>query len=729
MFNFEARRAPRFHPSRLIAAGVVALATITLAIAAPAPGSCDLMPVPAELHFTAGQLPVTASFSVAVTGHDDARLRAAVARALQRLTARTGIDLTHATVSTATPAALVIVCQGPGYAVPSVAEDESYALDVTAQQATLHAPTVVGALRGLETFLQLVQSGRSGYAMAAVNVRDQPRFPWRGLMIDVARHWQPIEVIKRNLDGMALVKLNVLHLHLTEDQGFRVESRTHPELQEQGSDGHYFTQDQIRDIVAYAQARGIRVMPEFDIPGHATSWVVSHPELASLPGPYAIERQWGVFDPVLDPTNEALYRLLDDFMGEMAALFPDAYIHIGGDENNGVQWNANPRIQEFIRQHDLKDNAGLHAYFNRRLGEILAKHGKKLIGWDEILHPGLPLDSTIHSWRGVEALGEAAHMGYAGILSNGYYIDLCYPTGDHYLVAPLPATTTLTAEEQRRILGGEATMWSEWVTPETIDSRIWPRTAAIAERLWSSREVNDVADMYRRLPIISARLDEAGLLHEKNRAAMVYHLVSPNLDAASLLSLHTFIDAIEPVKHYRRGVLQPWSNQWMPLIGLADAAAPESAPAQVFAVGVDRLLFQARGLDPALAETLSHQLKVWSAAGQDVSTALTPRFPALREGAPIARQLSEASVIGLEAVAALVSGHAPDDAWRNARLAILTRDAESNASATELPMIAPLKLLVAAAAAQGQRGALSDEVWRQKVRSIAFPKKSPAVTP
>ncbi len=476
MFNSEARRPSRFRPRRLIAGGLVALATITFAAAAPASVSRDLMPLPAELQFAVGWLPVTANFSVAVGGHDDVRLRAAIARALQRLTVRTGVDLTQATVSTAMPATLVIVCQGPGYAIPSVDEDESYTLDVTAQQATLRAPTVVGALRGLETFLQLVQSGPDGFAVPAVRVRDQPRFPWRGLMIDVARHWQPIEVIKRNLDGMALVKLNRLHLHLTDDQGFRVESRTHPELQEQGSDGHYFTQDQIREIIAYAQARGIRVMPEFDIPGHATSWVVSHPEFASLPGPYAIERQWGVFDPVLDPTNEALYRLLDDFMGEMAALFPDAYIHIGGDENNGVQWNANPRIQEFIRQHDLKDNAGLHAYFNRRLGEILAKHGKKLIGWDEILHPGLPLDSTIHSWRGAEALAEAAHLGYTGILSNGYYIDLCYPTSDHYVADPLPATTKLTAEEQRRILGGEATMWSEWVTPETIDSRIWPRT-------------------------------------------------------------------------------------------------------------------------------------------------------------------------------------------------------------------------------------------------------------
>src|ERR1019366_7456041 len=272
---------------------------------------------------------------------------------------------------------------------------------------------------------------------------------------------------------------------------------------------------------AYAAERGIRVVPEFDIPGHSTSWVVSHPELASLPGPYGIERQWGVFNPVLDPTNEATYALLGDFLGEMAALFPDSFMHIGGDENNGAQWSANPRIQEFIRAHGLKDNGGLHTYFNGRIAAILAKSGKRLVGWDEILHPGLPPGSVVHSWRGTEALAAAAALGYDGILSNGYYVNLCFHASEHYLVDPIPSSSALTPAQRSHILGGEATMWGEWVTPETIDMKIWPRTAAIAERLWSPQECRDVEDMYRRLAIVSDRLDEAGGPPPRHRGGMV----------------------------------------------------------------------------------------------------------------------------------------------------------------------------------------------------------------
>ncbi len=193
--------------------------------------------------------------------------------------------------------------------------------------------------------------------------------------------------------------------------------------------------------------------------------MTAYPELASAPGPYAIERKWGVFDPVLDPTNEQVYTLLDGFLGEMAALFPDEYLHLGGDENNGVQWSANAKIQSFIREHQLKDNAGLHAYFNGRVHAILAKHGKKMIGWDEIMHPDLPAGSVVHSWRGPDGIAAATAQGFATILSNGYYIDLNYPTVDHYLNDPVPAGTKLTAGQQKLVLGGEATMWAEWVTP------------------------------------------------------------------------------------------------------------------------------------------------------------------------------------------------------------------------------------------------------------------------
>ncbi|HET7535933.1 MAG TPA: family 20 glycosylhydrolase, partial [Candidatus Didemnitutus sp.] len=314
----------------------------------------NLMPVPAQRIDGTGRLALTPEFKVVVRGHDDARLRTALLAFLRRTEERTGLTLARTPTGEYVPAAtgmaatLVVDCGEAGPAIPKLGDDESYTLDVTTDQATLRAPTVVGLLRGFATVQQLIESDAQGWFLPAVSIRDRPRFPWRGLMIDVCRHWQPMEVIKRNLDAMALVKLNVLHLHLTEDQGFRIESKKFPRLHEMGSDGHYFTQDEMREIIAYAAARGIRVVPEFDIPGHATSWVVGFPALASAPGPYSIERRWGVFDPVLDPTNPKVYELLEGFLGEMAALFPDEYIHIGGDENNGVQWNANPAIQAYI---------------------------------------------------------------------------------------------------------------------------------------------------------------------------------------------------------------------------------------------------------------------------------------------------------------------------------------------------------------------------------------------
>ncbi len=430
-----------------------------------------------------------------------------------------------------------------------------------------------------------------------------------------------------------------------------------------------------------------------------------------------------MFDPVLDPTNEALYSLLNDFFGEMAALFPDSFIHIGGDENNGVQWSANPKIQTYIRENGLKDNEGLHAYFNGRLAEILARHDKRLVGWDEILHPGLPLSSVIHSWRGADALAAAAHLGYSGILSNGYYIDLSYPTVDHYLTDPLPATTKLTSEEQRRVLGGEATMWSEWVTPETIDSRIWPRTAAIAERLWSPREVNDVADMYRRLPIISERLDEAGLLHEKNRLVMLHYLVSPNVDADSIRALQTLVDLLEPVKHYARGRLQNWSNQLIPLVGFADAARPDSTLSRNFADAVNRVLFENSQFDAKSLTVLSEQLKDWSSMGQFVAATLAPKFPALREAVKPAHSLAEASDAGEDAVQVLLLHTIPTEEWLKFRLALLDHAAQPSPSATELPILRPIRLLVFAAYQQNRRTEFSTDAWRKHLNELAFPAK------
>jgi hexosaminidase len=608
---------------------------------------------------------------------------------IRRLAGRTVLTLTYDHTADESAATLVVQCERPGEAIPSINEDESYHLEINDKQARLTAPTVVGALRGIETVLQLVQGDRDGHYLPAVSIQDQPRFRWRGLLIDVGRHFEPVEVLKRNLDAMAAVKLNVFHWHLTEDQGFRVESKKFPKLHSMGSDGLYYTQDQIRDVIAYARERGIRVMPEFDIPGHSTSWLVGHPELGSAPGPYTIERRPGIFEPALDPTREDLYKFLDTFLGEMAALFPDAYMHIGGDENEGKQWDRNSDIQAFMKKKGIKDHHALQAYFNQRLLKILQKHGKKMVGWDEILQPELPKDVVIHSWRGTKALAEAAKKGYDGILSNGYYIDLIFPASQHYVPDPVPADSDLTAEEAKHVLGGEATMWGEWVSPETIDSRIWPRTAAIAERLWSRRDITDINDMYRRLAIISIQLEELGLTHKKNQDMMLRRLVSSD----NIAPLKTLVSVIEPVKEYHRYEMRP-QTMLSPLTGVIDATTPDSDTARRFSSTVRDFLADAPRYQLYRAE-LIQMLTDWQTTGTELDPVID-RSPALKEIKPLAQNLATLGETGLEAMTYLKLGTPPSKEWHDASLAKLEQATKPYA-ALEFVVISGVKQLVIAA--------------------------------
>ncbi len=678
-----------------------------------APGQFNLMPVPASLQTQTGRLAITSSFSVTTKNYSDDRLRAGIVRMIKRLAGRTVLTLPADLASDESAATLVVQCDGPGEAIPSLTENESYSLEISDKQARMIAPTVVGALRGLETFLQLLQTDKDGYYLPSVKIQDQPRFPWRGLLIDVGRHYEPVEVLKRNLDAMAAVKLNVFHWHLTEDQGFRVESKKFPKLHAMGSDGLFYTQDQVREIVAYARDRGIRVMPEFDIPGHSTSWLVGYPEFGSAAGPYKIERGAGIFEPALDPTREQTYKFLDAFIGEMASLFPDAYLHIGGDENEGKQWDRNPKIQAFMKEKGIKDNHALQAYFNQRLLKILQKHGKKMIGWDEILHPDLPKDAVIQSWRGQAALAEAAKKGYNGILSNGYYIDLIFPAAQHYRADPLPANSPLTAEEAKHVLGGEATMWGEWVSPETIDSRIWPRTAAIAERLWSPRDVTDVDDMYRRLSVISLQLEELGLTHEKNFGMLLRRLAGNENTG----TLRTLASVVEPVKEYRRYQMRP-QTMLSPLTGLVDAVPPESEPARRFASIVDGFISDA----PRFAlyrQDINDTLVQWRTAGVALGP-IIDRAPALQEARPLANNLSDMAQAGLEAMTYLVAGDAAPTEWRDSQLAKLDEAAKPKA-ALELVVVSSVRKLVIGAAELPQLKSSGPAEWRQRIMRLANP--------
>jgi hexosaminidase len=656
----------------------------------------NLMPMPASMQAGNGSLRVDSSFSVALTGHTEPRLERGAERFLHQLARQTALPLSIKPAKSA-QATLVIRTDHASKEIQEVGEDESYVLEVNAAGAELTAPTPLGALHGLQTFLQLVDVSNEGFAAPAVTIQDKPRFPWRGLMIDSARHFIPLEVIRRNLDGMEAVKMNVFHWHLSENQGFRVESKRLPKLHESGSDGLYYTQEEIRDLIAYARDRGIRVVPEFDVPGHSTAWFVGHPELASAPGPFEIERRWGVFDPAMDPTSERTYRFLDQFIGEMARLFPDQFFHVGGDEVNGKQWDANQQIQEFMRAHGIKNNQALQAYFNKRLQAIVEKHGKSMIGWDEILDPSLPKDITIQSWRGPASLAAAAKQGYRGILSNGYYLDLGWPAARHYAVDPTSGdATNLSPEEKQRILGGESCMWSEYVNAENVDSRIWPRNAAIAERLWSPEEVRDPASMYARLDSISGRLEWLGLTHRTYYRRMLHRIAGSTASPDEFAALQTLADVVEPVKDYTREQTAPAEpTSLTPMNRVVDAVPLESDTGRRFGELVDKFV-STSCLDAEIEARLRAQLLLW----RDNDARLQPlalRSFLVQEVAGRSQDLSALASVGLAALDAAAKKQPAPDAWKAQQLAIIEQLKKPKAQLLLSPVPAVQKLVEAAA--------------------------------
>jgi hexosaminidase len=621
---------------------------IILILGLAAAAHAALMPLPWKSAAGAGRLAIGAGFDIVNSGCPEA----AVSRFRSRISRQTGIPLTG------TGKGLTVACRAAAPDWPTLGEDESYTLDVAPAGAQLQAPTATGALRGFETFAQMIATGPDGFEVPAIHIEDHPRYPWRGLMLDVSRHWMPTEVILRNLDAMAAVKLNVLHWHLSDDQGFRAESKLFPALQQMGSDGNFYTQDQIRQVVAYARDRGIRVIPEFDLPGHTTAWFVGMPQLAAAPGPYQIERNFGIFAPVMNAAGDATYTFLDAFVGEMAALFPDSYWHIGGDEVE------DPAAQK------------LQPQFNLRLQAILKAHGKSLVGWDEVLAPGLAQDSVVQSWRGTDALANIASQGYRGILSYGYYLNYNLPASTHYAVDPGDAAG---------VLGGEACMWAEYVDGVTEDSRIWPRMAVVAERFWSPKSVTDVNSMYQRLEPVSRWLEWTGIQDRADYLPMLERLAG----GAAVDPLLVLGDASEAAGHDVRAHAQHYTTL-TPLNRFVDAARPESEPVRHLVTAAERL---SRG-DVAM---LRAQFQAW--VDNDA------RFQAMVDGnsflselIPLSANLKSVGEIGLKALNYLAFPAAAPADWVAQQNAAL--DAMSKPVAEViLAAVRPVKVLVNAAAA------------------------------
>lgn len=622
----------------------------------------NLMPQPTEMSLGSGALALDSTFAVAVPGVSDALLTDAISRAVRRIEMIAG--LRHAGSDVTGMTRLVVKVDHRPAPVQSIDEDESYSLRVTTSGAEIDAATELGAMHGLETLIQLVQPSGSGYIIPAITIHDTPRFRWRGLMIDCGRHFEPVAVIERNLDGMAAVKLNVFHWHLTEDQGFRMQSRIYPKLTTIGSDGLFYTQQDAKGIVAYAHARGIRVVPEFEMPGHSTAWLLAYTDLASGTTPIEIRRAFGVSPFAIDPTRDATYIFIDHFLTEMATIFPDAYVHIGGDETPAPDWKTNPRILAFMKAHHLKDNEALQAYFNSRVLKIVTRLHKHMMGWDEILTPGLPKDVVVQSWRGEASLFKGAKLGYEGVLSAPYYLDGMRPAGVHYLADPLPSSSDLNPEQRKLILGGEVCMWGEHVFARTIDSRIWPRTAAMAERFWSPENVRDVDDMYRRLIPTSIELESLGLTHLESEDSGLRELAgTENIDG-----LRTFASVLEPVSFGERAHIQH-TDQLTPLDSFVDAVLPDPPSRHWFELTVKRLLADPKG-DTADRIALAARLTQLSEAVPTTRQQMLAS-PRLTEVSVRADQLLQLTAMGQEALQYLANGQTAPTAWTQKQIETL----------------------------------------------------------
>lgn len=718
-----------------------------------------LMPLPAELKLGKEALLLEENISHEFTKLSTPRLDRAMERFYEKLSSQTGRQYGQGDQPT-----LLLKCSGTEMAYPSPGDDESYSIKVTAQKIVVNAATETGIIYALESILQLVREEEGSWKIPQLLIKDWPRYPWRGIMVDACRHWIPKEVILRNLEAMGTLKMNVFHWHLTEYQGFRLESKLFPGLHEEGSGGDYYTQDEIREVIEFAADRGIRVIPEFDLPGHSTSWFIAYPELASAPGPYVLDSIFGILDPVMDPTREEVYDFLDRFFGEMSELFPDPYIHIGGDEVNATHWENNPLIQKFAEEKGMKDSHALQAYFNIRVQDLLSGHGKLMMGWDEIIHPDLPKEGIVlQTWRNHSFLWEAARNGNQAVLSAGYYLDYKQPAGYHYNVDPevitgavsievdslnwkswscsmqvsdmsiegalylfgegdelrgimdlmgtsmgfedaqlsnnqlafsietsfgtisldvllegdslygsgklalfnlqvkgsrtggidmedgaaLPEFKTLdplSAEQEKNLIGGEACMWTEMADGLTIESRIWPRAAAVAEKLWSPKVLTtETKDMYRRLMYVDDKLELLGLHHRSYNRAILRDMApetyqKPLNILSSLLKEEKFFARME--------LYDPQLYTTTPLNRMVDASLPESYEAYHFALDVDSWIVSK---DSAAKERLLSSLETWSLNHNKLSPAFELN-PWLQEVEKHSFHLSELAKIGLDAI-------------------------------------------------------------------------------
>jgi hexosaminidase len=429
------------------------------------------------------------------------------------------------------------------------ANEEGYGLMVSNRNIAIYAETPQGFFYGIQTLLQLIPSEKKDKInLPCLLLSDEPKYSWRGMHLDCARHFFPVSFVKKYIDYLAMYKFNTFHWHLTDDQGWRIEIKQYPKLTEIGAFrngsmvGHYsdqkydtiryggfYTQEEIKEVVAYANQRHITIVPEIEMPGHAVAALAAYPQYSCTGGPFEVGKQWGVLDDVFCPKEET-FTFLQNILTEVIALFPSQYIHIGGDECPKTRWKACPHCQALIKEKGLKDEHELQSYFVQRIEKFVNSKGRKIIGWDEILEGGLAPNAAVMSWRGTQGGIAAAKQQHYVVMTPG---DYCY--FDHYQDDPKaeplaiggftpiekvysfePTPKELSKEESAYILGAQANLWSEYLyTTENVEYMIFPRMIALSEVLWGTSNPEKYGDFKNRLVRQFETLDAKGINYSK----------------------------------------------------------------------------------------------------------------------------------------------------------------------------------------------------------------------
>ncbi|MCO6161166.1 beta-N-acetylhexosaminidase [Asaia lannensis] len=698
-----------FCPKRVVRSGVALGALLFLSATMPQGHASTLTPVfmpqPAQVQMSGQVLTLASLPKIVWSTPPSPLLKKAAARFEARLGAigvRSGTD----------DAQLLTIRVGRDPAYLTVDAREAYELTVSPKGIMLSADGPAGVIHGLATLLQMIDTRGATPVLEQGHIIDAPRFKWRGLMLDVSRHFQSVETIERQLDAMELTKLNVLHWHLSDGTGFRVESKKLPLLQKLGGHSRYYTQDDIRKIIAYAGDRGIRIVPEFDVPGHTLAILTAYPDLAAQK-PVTTRKDWAqdclvassngettthctrhpdLNIPAMDPTSPKVLAFARVLFSEMAALFPDRYFHTGGDEVVSSQWNDNPEIAAYMKAHGYADAPAMQAAFTAEIEKLLAADGKIMMGWDEVSEAPIPKNVVVEAWRGSKWVGSATKKGHPVVVSAGYYLDLLNPSATHYAVdpfdtradglAPTPSGQTqrpidnafmrdpnaapLDDSQKKLVLGGEAPLWTEIVSDEMVDSRLWPRSAALAERYWSPQSVTDIQALRQRLPAMLAQLETFGLEATTHQERMIARLTPENV-----VPLTQLVAITVPVRNYALNRLAKSEGDAI-LDTPAAIAAPDSFEANAFNDMAARYAAGDRSLAAALRDKLMRY------AGNDLAFQALSGHAAIDEIKPVSAQIAVLSRLGLDCL----SGGARNGAWHEKAQGLLAaQDAAYAASA------------------------------------------------